>query len=374
VIPLRLRGAVIVLAVAACGPITKEPASSEPECSVDAFKELLVVDESVLSDSAAMNSGDGALGFRHLMTQLVPAEDDASAATLGWLGEWAPLSLRCQWLRDRPENGCDATCESCYERRLDLSRAPFRLLAVANRIDLAEEMEDGAGEARLVFAATAGPADDPRSRPLPVSVIFEFRLAGERKDWARQWHALGAHRAFDAAYTRDLTELTGSFVHVENLGQVRILDAGSSEVASMHEFHFDRAAAPEARFVRAGLRRTPSHALDGTPELRDFVAANDANIMADRYEVPASMLGDRIRLGEKWTLSGTAEPLRHAFAASTCDGCHGSEHPTNEGGFHISPFDRGTAKLSRFLFDPDHRADDELSRRATFLGRLACAE
>jgi hypothetical protein len=347
----------------------EEPSELAPRCAtaIDAFKELVVVDEAVMSDDSAKNATSGALGFRHMMARLTGDSEDASATTRAWLGEWAPASLRCGWLRARPENGCDATCGSCSEHRLDLSRAPFRLIAVANRVDLSEPTGQGAGEGRVLFAATDGPGDDPRSSPLSVTVIFEFRLPGDRVDWASRWHALGAHRATDAGYVRSLTEITERFVRAEELAQVRINDGATSSRAVMHEFHL-----ASKRFVRTGLRRTPTRASDGSEELRAFVNANEDDILADRYELPDAMLTDRVELGGAWILPGVDEPLRRAFAANTCDGCHGREHPTTDGGFHVSPHGKGEAKLSRFLFDPAHRQDDELTRRASVLARLAC--
>jgi len=331
---VRLPAYVSALALVACGPMTEDEPAGVP--SVEPFKELVVVDDAVMSDSAAQNAAGGPFSFRHVMERLAVSGD---GVTVAWLDQWAPASV--------------------VERRLELARAPFRLIAIANRIDLSE------GEGRLVFAVTDGPGDDPRSPSLPLTVIFEFRLAGDRTEWASLWHALGAHRDFDAGYIQSLAGVTERFVRAEDLAQVRINDG-----ASMLEFHLDVGA---RRFVREGLRRTPPHSMDGSEELRRFVSAHQDDILADRYELPTSMLTSRIELGGSWNLPGIEEPLRRAFAGNTCDGCHGEEHPTTGGAFHVSPSERGTAKLSRFLFDPEHREDDELTRRAAVLARLTSA-
>lgn len=367
------------IALAACGPITEEqPAASGAECpsgaafhasDVDPLKELFIVDEHVVSDDAAKNATAGALSFRHAIETLVPKGDDPAAAALEWLDEWAPASLRCDWLRARPDNACDATCGTCAERKVDLAQAPFRLLAVANRLDLAESGGQSA-EGRLLFGATAGPGDDPRSPSLPVTAIFEFRLAGGSREWANRWHSLGAPSGGAAVWVRSLTKVTNQFVRAEDFGQIRVQDASGAR-AAMYEFHVD----PNARrFVRAGLRRTPAHSMNGSAALHDFVLSNEEAILSDRYELPNWMLTDRIELGEPWTLPGIREPVRRAFADSACDGCHGREHPTTDGGFHVSPHRRGGEKLSRFLFDPERRHEDELSRRAAVLSRFACGD
>jgi hypothetical protein len=379
---VRILALSLVLALvpaSACGPITEDAPAPAPDCAraidghtIDPLKELLIIDDAVVNDAAAKNQSDGVLGFRHAMRLFAPEPDDASAVTLAWLDPWAPAAIRCDWLRARAENGCDATCAVCVERRLDLSLAPFRLIAVANRIDLSEPLAAHSGEGRLVFAATHGAGDDPESAALPITVIFEFRLPGDRAEWASRWHALGAHAAFDADYTLSLASLAEGFVGAEHLAQIRVNDA-SAGPGTMLEFHLDTAAsAPLRRLVQVGLRRTPAHSIDGSEELRAFVTAHEDEILHDRYELPAVMQTSRVDLGGTWALPGIDEPLRHAFAASTCDGCHGTEHPTTNGGFHVAPSGSGLAKLSRFLFDPDHREDDELTRRSQVLARMTC--
>jgi hypothetical protein len=363
--------AIGAILAAGCGPILDDGGAGD-ECAVDPLKELLVVDEAVMTSAAAMNAADGALSFRRAMERLATAPEDASAMTLAWIERWAPPARVCAWLRSRAANGCDADCGACAERHVDLADAPFRTIAVSNRIDLSEPA--GAAEGRLVFAATDGPGDDPAAKALPLTVIVELRLPGDPAAWAARWHALGARAAFDAEYIRSLTELTDAFVRAENLAQIRVNDALGPSRATMHETHLDPAANdPRARLAPAGLRRTPARALDGSPALGAFVSAHRADILEDRFELPGAMLADRIELGETWAVPGVEEPLRRAFAASTCDGCHGGERAVIDGGFHVSPLRRGTSRLSRFLLDPEHRGDDELTRRAAVLRRLACA-
>ncbi|WP_394845632.1 hypothetical protein LZC95_52455 [Pendulispora brunnea] len=271
---------------------------------VDPFKELLVVDEAVMAHPS--------FAFEHVMARLGLEPDDALPGTM-------------------------------------------RPMAVANRIDLSEQTP-GAGEGRLVFGTADG----------PITLILEFRLPGERKDWAVRWHALGAHPSFDAEYMKSLTALVDDFARPEHLAQVRIHDA-RSDPPVVRELHLDPSSA-RLRLIPAGLRRTPAHSMDGSAALRDFVSSHREAILEDRYELPQAMLAERIELGPgPWTLPGIDEPLRHAFAAGTCDGCHGQENATLDGRFHISPLRQGTAKLSRFLFDPEHREADDLTRRAALL-------
>lgn len=153
----------------------------------------------------------------------------------------------------------------------------------------------------------------------------------------------------------------------EDLAQVRVNDGVENPAGILSEFHLSNGA-----LVPASLALTPRHALDGTAPLADYLNADRDAILADDYRVPDDLLAPEVTLGSKWVLPGVDEPLRRAFAAGTCDGCHGSEHPIIDGAFHVSPLRHGTEKVSRFLFDPSHRADDELTRRAGILASLAC--
>lgn len=362
---------VAVMMATACGPMNSEDNTNQTTCTVDALKELEIVDDTVMNDGAAKNASDGALGFRHIIETVAGRPEGASPLTLAWLADWAPPSFTCDWLRRRTENACDATCGNCAGRTLDLAVAPFRLIAVSNRVDLVDE-GSGPGEGRLVFAATQGSADDDASAPLPLTVIFEFRLEGDASSWASRWHQLAAHSEMDAGYIADLAQIVGDFATTTTLGQARVNDEWSNSKGLLREFHLESAGA-QPRLIASGLNRTPSHVLDGAPALTAFLNENRAAILDDSYELPTALLADRVELGLPWSLPGADPTAGPAFARGTCDGCHGSLQPTLAGGFHVSPFGRGSTKLSRFLLDPANRTGDELARRATVMRRLACS-
>ncbi|MEO7111071.1 MAG: hypothetical protein ABI183_11595 [Polyangiaceae bacterium] len=348
--------AFVAIATIGCGPLTADAPATTSTCSntavtggheVDPWKELLVVDDAVMNDAAAKNETDGPLSFRFVMERLAGSTTDASTWTSTWMKSWAPSSLDIDG---------------------DLAHAPFRLIAVANRMDLSQPAGSGSAEGRLIFAATDGPGDDPASNALPLTVIVEFDLPGAPSNWAARWHALGAFDTFNAQYIDALTTLTSAFVSSENLGQIRINDGLEDPRGVLHEFHLANGS-----LVSTGLERTPTHTMDGTASLGDYLNANRDEILAGDYKLPQTFLAPEITLGSTWTLPGVDEQLRKAFAAGTCDGCHGGENPVIDGAFHVSPFRQGTAKVSRFLFDPDNRDDDELTRRAAILRNLACA-
>lgn len=221
--PFRIVGLSFVLAGSCI-------ASPDP---VDPARELEIVDDLVVRNARAKNATSGPWSFRGLAVRLAGSDDEAVEAvhdTLARLGLSA--DVLCPWLRDDVGNGCDERCTSCSARRLDLARAPFRLAAISNRLDLADDPDTRHGETRFVFAVTQGPGDDRSSRALPATVVFEYRVPESRplSEWARVWHALGRLDGDDyltalATLTRDLTA---------SLAQVR-----THVMSRMNELAFD---------------------------------------------------------------------------------------------------------------------------------------
>lgn len=74
--------------------------------------------------------------------------------------------------------------------KLDLSKAPLRLNAIVNRIDLRDLVAGHAGEARFVFSM------ESNGFPLQATLIMDYRLpaatAADVQGWADSWPALGA--------------------------------------------------------------------------------------------------------------------------------------------------------------------------------------
>ncbi|OJH40079.1 hypothetical protein [Cystobacter ferrugineus] len=101
---------------------------------------------------------------------------------------------------------------------LNLDIAPFRLLAIVNRIDLGKSSGGGyggssdAGELRFVFGVTRpspwGAGTEASCDLKEFTVIFEYGVprSGCRQviDWAQQWAQLGTHASFDASYLAQL--------------------------------------------------------------------------------------------------------------------------------------------------------------------------
>ncbi|HEU0029214.1 MAG TPA: hypothetical protein VFQ53_01190 [Kofleriaceae bacterium] len=253
-----------VLVVSSIGCVASEDTTSAISSDdtvrpVDTAKELVITDPRVIASPVettfdpAHPSGferQGAWSFGRLIHNMLPEgeRDSAYAASqlvLRWLATWetaqapnpaveparARASIRLMITNPwKAASGCtepespasDAACT------LDMTKAPFRLMAIVNRPDLRKVADDDSaigGEGRFVFQVV-GPTlgidaatstlrvMDATVKPQKFTVIFEYSLPVtswiETTTWARRWHALGA-LPFGAAYNAQLLAITRDF-------------------------------------------------------------------------------------------------------------------------------------------------------------------
>lgn len=392
----------VVLSGLGCTSEATDPVTQCEAETVESLKEMVVVEEGVLSSPRALNANDGVWSFRHAIENMAPAHLAPGDFVHQWLVNWVttkevngfrtdrPTEERdatmrhlvvCPWLKRSPANACNDDCSKCASESLDLAQAPFRLIAIVNRLDQSEEVaNEPNGEGRLAFALTQGAADDPASKPLPMSVIFEYQLRASRtrQEWAQAWHSLGGFPSFDERYMAALESVTNAFTKRGSspgslnggsaIGQVRTNESALNWIWQQREFGLDPAGALTLRPVR----NTPGEPLNGTPSLRQFIVTNQEAILANRYELPEQLrAGSADQLMGVWNVPDIDPKLRKAFAAGTCNGCHAFENPNVDTAFHISPFRKGTDKLSPFVYSRTG-GDDELSRRARLNSRVRC--
>lgn len=354
------------------------------EVKIDRFKELLVVEPSVVSDARSANATNGPWSFRHMMESLAGGE--ASDFVIKWATQFGTsetvngFAVRprpetthrfiCPWLRLRPENACDITCEQCGERKLDMARAPFRLIGIANRQDLKKKLGN-AGEGRLLFTLTDGPGDDPRSQPLEMTVIFEFALpmdaTRDSHYWATRWHELGSFPAFDEAYKSRLASVIEEFARQDSFAQARTNERVLDWDWQLREFRLVRGA-----LVTSPTDDTPDPSLNGSAAVATFLKENSSSIMDNLHRVPASMLGGASNASVRWFFPKVTEDVRRAFARQTCNGCHQTEETPVDVNFHVSPFKKGVASLSPFLHDPADPTKGDLAVRSADMAEALC--
>jgi hypothetical protein len=355
-----VRSLIGLLVLAGCGAIPERGAEEH----VDALRELVVVDEQLLSDARAASAVDSAWTFPSAVAHALSSGADVRGVLEASV---LPPPVLCAWLHARGQNSCTPSCEVCVERILSPEAAPLRLIAVVYRPDLglAPEGIISPGESRLIFAATSGPADDPGSAELAATIALEYHLEGAAAEWARTWHALGQASTAEAAL--QLATIVARFAERRDgrsprLARVRAND-GLGGPGVLREWVLDGAG---RSFVPNRLPNTP-HLGVARESLEHFALEYRDEVLIGRHQLP-----------EEWRAASTDtltpppalqldDPaLVRAFGVAACNGCHGSLAP-NLGGFHVAPGLVGAARLSEFLLDPEGRSRDELSRRADAL-------
>ena len=290
----------------------------------------------------------------------------------------------------------------------NFKNAPFRLLAIVNRTDLAELPAPppvtrnrgggyggfvggggivSAGEGRFVFAAL-----DPQGDPLPgnFTVIFEYRLQVGSQDlagitrWARDWHALGKFETIDGGYLAQLATITNNFTSglAPQIGdvaqapapesairQIRTSEAAFDPEREFREFELNKdgflkpktlAATPAVRFERFRVTTLDNNAL------ADLINDNAEDIKSGTFTLPTSLklsdgsnapfLAARALIPEgggktfHWDARFIRDDeARRVLSFNTCNGCHAAETDTDSC-LHIHPRAAGEpAQLSKFL-------------------------
>jgi hypothetical protein len=313
-------------------------------------KELLITDISVVEDpvrtkwpAGTPTGAQAAWTFGRLMEQMA-GSTSPSAFVLAWLQ---------QWEQDRVINGFTAVARPSIQTlviapwlaasggvELNLRKAPFRLLAIVNRLDLRYKDEDAdtisAGEGRFVFGLL-----DAAGEPLPFTVIFEYGVEASSdhdvKQWAKKWHDLGSH-PFGSSFNSKLQKLTNEFSkplcsskpNDSCLNQLRTNEAALSATKKWELREF-RISAQTGELVGRMTAQTPDPSLNGTAELAAFINGNEALAKQRRHVVSPSLLAASAPSALKtfWSAPGVIDnDARFGFALTTCDGCHTAETGT----------------------------------------------
>lgn len=353
---------------------------------VDTARELMITDLSVVEDPVRTEwtapvgtPGRGVWTFGHLMAEMAGSRPPGQL-TLDWLREWerdqrfassvAPARPAIRALVIDPwleKSGCAAGVTRC---ELDLTQAPFRLLAIVNRMDLRDTPEDlterpggsgdahtrHAGEGRFVFGAL-GPAGER----LRFTIIFEYTLLADSVTdvvaWAQRWHALGSI-PFGADYNAALEAITRDFAAAglaarrpngSAIAQVRTNEVALGSPWELREF---RLAPSTGALVQAPVVQTPDFADNGTSALGNTMRSHARAILDGSYRVPPGHLGasgPTPTSAAIWSAPDVDEDdVRHLFSLRTCSGCHAGETGTRF--LHVGTREPGEASaLSGFL-------------------------
>jgi hypothetical protein len=342
---------------------------------VNAEKELLIRDLSVVEDPERTLdpceqpiANPGAWTFASQISRVAhqAGSDDPPGFTLQWLRSWE---------QDQQVNGFPVPSRPRMEdalvvpwlrasggHQLDLARAPFRLLAIVNRMDL-RASEDGvpinAGEARFLFSAV-----DVNCRASGFSVAFEFELPAASHEavvaWAERWHLLGNFEfgpEFNAALQEITDDLDGQLADIRtNEIQVNFVDW------EMRAFKISNGA-----LELTSLSQTPDGSFQSSPPLAEYINEHQKEILAGTNQVPEQMLGGYATLSYFWNADGLEDPfeVRHLFALQSCNGCHFAETATQF--VHVLPRAQHVpADLSNYLTGENMPILDPLSQPRWF--------
>ncbi|WP_426734824.1 CARDB domain-containing protein [Myxococcus faecalis] len=362
-------------------------------CTIDKPSELMITHLSVVEDPVRTAPG-GAWHFGTVMRELNGGQDP-SELVRAWLKTWLEKQhVNGLTIPPRPEMqtkvlGPWETRSGGPSKPLDFNSAPFRLLAIVNRIDLREQGVT-AGEGRFIYGVVA-----PNGEPLEFTVILEYALPGTTPEsiqrWASDWHALGAVKVGNAGYNAKLQALTDRFVKAgvmtgrhqgSALNQIRTNEIELEEPWELREFVLSPLG-----LMPTTMKLTPANHFENTQMLASYLTENSAAVLEERHTVPDSMGGipflgahSLVPLDFFWRAPNVSNEVRHKFSLNTCSGCHAGETQTEF--VHVSARASGrTSTLSPYLrgttvTDPvtkSIRTFDDLTRRAEDLKALVCA-
>jgi hypothetical protein len=364
-------------------------------CTIKPRRELEIRDVSVVDDPVRTGPG-GAWTFGKLMENMAPTPADAPAMVEGLLSSFLSQQTVNSFTL-QPRTGAQQVLDSMRgpDGKLDLSRQAFRLLAIANRIDLNDVSASTAGEGRFVFGFA------PFGSTLQATLIIEYTIPASAQaeivDLANAWHALRALPFPSEQYNAALQAVTERFTarnaapgrpNGSALGQIRTNDffALSPSAWEFREFHLD---ATSGMLVPAPVALTPDRSFNFGDRLGRFVLANEPAILAEKHTVPLTFEGVPFQGGNVdasdffvWQVPGVSPETRHRFARNTCNGCH-TFGETGGSEFQVFPrFPFQESPLSGFLLGADVtdsaagvvRHFNELGRRARILHDLVCPD
>jgi len=247
--------------------------------------------------------------------------------------------------------------------KLDLSIAPFRLLAIVNRVDLRSNsgLNYGGGndanpcdhtcrggEARFVFCAVSEACDPNPSVLADMLVILEYcvpkNTCREIKAWGTQWANLNAI-PFGPAYNAALQAITDQFATANAdpsrppnrsaINQIR-----SNEILGqdwdLREWRISTSGFDAGHLREVTVANTPDLAHNNSAAINAFITSGLSEVPMLLNAPPfhgIPFLGGSAPMaspGFFWNgnpgLNGTV--ARHQFSLNTCNGCHSGETGT----------------------------------------------
>ncbi len=369
-------------------------------CDIDIVQdhELMITNLDVVEDIQRTHwNGDvedpisGAWSFGRLMTAMA-GPVNASEFVTRWFQIWRN-TVYLNGAEVAARNGLSGVMLGWPRTgtgELDLTQSPMRLLAITNRIDLADETR--AGEGRFVFGLT----EDDAALEFALNLEYSLPLdVMSKEEWAEKWHALGEFDVGTPEYNAALQEVTDAFtgIDTDELPDTPYRPTDISQIVTnenefgngiweMREFNPDGTG----QLAMRTLPMTPAWGFNSTVTLIRYLQEYEQDILAGTYEVPLEYQGDPFRAaavkysGEAWDAPDVNPEARHLLSLNSCNGCHGGETFTDF--IHVQPREEGEESvLSGFLtgievLDPIDKQTvrhfDDLDRRADAMRAILC--
>ena len=337
--------------------------------SVFVYAPSVVEDTSRTYDPCSNNGHKmGPWTFGFLMTQLANSTATGispSRFVLNWLLTYTqPQVVNNDPLDVRPNmpafiHSWLVKSNGLTDSTLDLSIAPFRLMAIVNRLDLRSNtgyLGNGgnAGEARFVFTGL-----DSNCAPQPFNVIFEYGInkttCSSIKAYALQWYNLKNLTVGSPAYNTALQQITDQFSlantnpakpNGSSLDQLRTNEIVFGSSWELREFNIDSSS---HMLFSTTVKQTPQAQFNQQVILDSFFVQNAQKIKTNTHIVPllysfhgsdVNFLGGLAPVPPSfWAEPGatltTNDTVREMFSLNTCNGCHNIETGTLFR--HVSP-------------------------------------
>lgn len=347
--------------------------------AVNPSKSLIINSSSVVGDPTrtwdpctSTGNPNGVWTFKHLMTEMANTAAPAPAFTERWLRQW----LTTQTVNGRPVPARSAMATQILNAwprlstgELDLTRSPFKLVAIVNRLDLGRGTggpygTSGAGELRFVFSVMT-----PTTCVRPYNgflVIFEYGVPQNQclqvKSWAQAWLGLSNLTLGSATYNTQLQNLTQQVV-MRNMAPNKPNGSAINQVRTneimlstpnweMREFRLFSTASNPRNFTTSAAPghlsehvtiRSPFGIFNNTSTLTNFLGTHNTSILNGTYDVPLdygttlNFLGAFPQMPTN-TFIWNAPNLntvpngfnaRHKVSLNSCEGCHTGETRTN---------------------------------------------
>ncbi|PSL29864.1 choice-of-anchor X domain-containing protein [Chitinophaga ginsengisoli] len=357
-------------------------------------RSLMITDLGVIEDPTRTfnpctrkGDPDGVWTFGHLITQMAntPATGISVNTFLqSWLEKWMAAQIIngdnvaartnifsvviLPWLQ-ASNPGAIINTGNWKTFKFNLSLAPFRLLAIVNRLDLRGNSGykiSNAGEGRFVFSVLG-----TNCNPLRFTTILEYgipkRTCKELHDFAQQWWDLKALVPGTPAYNDALQKITDQFTAAgtspskpngSSLNQLRTNEIALARPWELREFKIGEKGLFEEVTVKQEpalkFNRLSGATLADQQVLAVYANNNEPDILNQTYVVPdiepisvLNFLGGKSQMpvpAHFWDAATAAGParitndtVRHILSVNTCSGCHAGEAKTSVGNLINDP-------------------------------------